>query len=90
MREEDDKEGWVDPDVVPECLSLHLRTCNLFKLSGLHDELMLARYIFKNARVLQTMKIWNVGQPGIERILFSVPRASSTCKLTVYNDSQSM
>ncbi|XP_024640659.1 F-box/FBD/LRR-repeat protein At2g04230 isoform X2 [Medicago truncatula] len=43
IREDDDIEDWVDSDVVPECLSLHLRTCNLFKLSGLQDELMLAR-----------------------------------------------
>ncbi|GAU25870.1 hypothetical protein TSUD_164110 [Trifolium subterraneum] len=31
----DDKENWVDPDVVPQCLSLHLRTCNLFNFLGL-------------------------------------------------------
>ncbi|GAU25865.1 hypothetical protein TSUD_164060 [Trifolium subterraneum] len=32
---EDDKENWVDPDVVPQCLSLHLRTCNLINFLGL-------------------------------------------------------
>ncbi|XP_058759428.1 uncharacterized protein LOC131632715 [Vicia villosa] len=31
----DDREEWVDLDVVPECLSLHLTTCNLFNFLGL-------------------------------------------------------
>ncbi|PNX81420.1 F-box/LRR-repeat protein, partial [Trifolium pratense] len=31
----DDKENWVDPDSVPQCLSLHLRTCILFNFLGL-------------------------------------------------------
>jgi hypothetical protein len=48
---------------------------------------MIARYILKNAIVLQTMKIWNGGQPEIERKLTSFPRASSTCELIVYDDS---
>ncbi|MCI02754.1 F-box/RNI/FBD-like domain protein, partial [Trifolium medium] len=26
----DDRENWVDQDFVPQCLSLHLRTCDLF------------------------------------------------------------
>jgi hypothetical protein len=46
---------------------------------------MLARYILKNAGVLQTMKIWNSGPPEIKRILSAFPRASSTCKLTIKN-----
>ncbi|CAJ2669803.1 unnamed protein product [Trifolium pratense] len=69
LDKKEDKENWVFPDVVPQCLSLHLRTCNLLSFSGLHGELMLVRYILKNASVLQTMKIWNSGQPEIERIL---------------------
>ena len=48
----DDKENWVDPDVVPQCISLHLRTCNLFNFLGLQGEVKLAKYILKNARVL--------------------------------------
>ncbi|GAU13060.1 hypothetical protein TSUD_173600 [Trifolium subterraneum] len=85
----DDKTIWVFPDDVPQCLSLHLRTCNLFRFLGLHGELMLASYILKNASVLQTMKIWNSGKQkrAIKRILSAVPMASSMCKLRVYNDS---
>jgi hypothetical protein len=48
-------------------------------------ELMLVRYILKNAGVLQTMKIWNsIRIPrGIRRTLSAFSRASSTCKLTI-------
>jgi hypothetical protein len=45
---------------------------------------MLAKYILKNAEVLQTMEIWNSGETKIKRQLSSCPRASATCKLTVY------
>jgi hypothetical protein len=75
----------MDPDSVPQCLSLHLKNCQLMSFLGLQGELLLAMYILKNARVLQTMEIWNVGQPEIG-VLYSCPRASSTCKLTVNHD----
>jgi hypothetical protein len=80
----DDTENWVDPDVVPQCLSLNLRTCNLFNFLGLQGEVKLAKYILKNARVLQTMDIINIGQANIKRLISLCPRASATCKLTVY------
>ncbi|XP_045794313.1 F-box/FBD/LRR-repeat protein At4g00160-like [Trifolium pratense] len=81
----DDKENWVDPDVVPQCLSLHLRACNLFNFLGLPGELLLARYILKNARVLQTMDIMNVGLANINGLISLCPRGSATCELTVYD-----
>ncbi|PNY09068.1 F-box/LRR-repeat protein [Trifolium pratense] len=31
----DDKENWMDPDFVPQCLSLHLRNCHLLNFFGL-------------------------------------------------------
>ncbi|GAU13057.1 hypothetical protein TSUD_173570 [Trifolium subterraneum] len=84
----DDKTNWAFPDVVPQCLSLYLRTCNLLGFRGLHGDLMLASYILKNASVLQTMKIWSgKGKSAIKRILSAVPTASSMCKLMVYDDS---
>ncbi|KAK2387729.1 FBD-associated F-box protein [Trifolium repens] len=79
----DDKENWVDPDFVPQCLPLHLRVCNLCSFLGLQGELRMARYILKTAKVLQTMRIDIIGQqPGLEELLSSFPRASSLCKLT--------
>ncbi|WJX77691.1 hypothetical protein P8452_60975 [Trifolium repens] len=53
---EDDKENWMDPDSVPQCLSLHLKNCRLMSFLGLQG------------------------------VLYSCPRASSTCKLTVNHD----
>jgi hypothetical protein len=81
-----DKENWVDPYVVPQCLSLRLRTCNLFQFYGLPGEVILARYILKNAKVLQNMTIWvssMCGQLDIKTMLSAYPWASSMCKLTV-------
>ncbi|WJX76181.1 hypothetical protein P8452_59624 [Trifolium repens] len=54
----DDKENWMDPDSVPQCLSLHLKNCQLMSFLGLQEE-----------------------------VLYSCPRASSTCELMVYDDS---
>ncbi|CAJ2639303.1 unnamed protein product [Trifolium pratense] len=78
----DDKENWVDPNFVPQCLSLHLRVFCFSSVFGLQGELQLARYILKNARVLQTMRISTIGEPEIKDLLSSFPRASSSCKLT--------
>jgi len=73
-----EEESWVDPNYVPQWLSLHLRICDLFR----QGELLVARYILKNARVLQTMTVWDNEHPEVERILSSCPRASSTFQLT--------
>jgi hypothetical protein len=84
-REKDVKENWVDPNFVPQCLSIHLKTCNLRNFLGrLKGELLLARYIIGNAKVLQTMRVWCKGQPDIKRKL-SCPQASATCKIIVSN-----
>ncbi|XP_058741194.1 FBD-associated F-box protein At5g56370-like [Vicia villosa] len=42
---QDDKENWVDPDCVPQCLSLHLKTCHLLSFLGLQGELLLANLL---------------------------------------------
>lgn len=80
-----DLENWVDQDFVPQCLSLHLTTCNIFNYyGGQEGELLLARYILKNARVLQTMTIWNICFK-IKGKLSSYPRASATCKVAIHD-----
>ncbi|CAJ2644206.1 unnamed protein product [Trifolium pratense] len=83
-----DKENWVDPYVVPQCFTLHLRTCNLLQFHGQPGEVILARYILKNAKVLQNMTIWNSSKSelhclAIKRMLSAYPWASSMCKLIV-------
>lgn len=94
-------ENWVDPKFVPHCISLNLRTCTLLRFKGLQGELLMAKYILKNARVLQTMTIrgpspvdYILAQVSvshfnfeyIERELFSFPRVSATCQLSVYKE----
>lgn len=81
------QQSWVNPTSAPQCLSLHLTTCTIrdFAFVDLQNDIMLARYILNNARVLQTMMIWSdKEQPQIERELSSCPRASTTCQLSVY------
>ncbi|CAK8530223.1 unnamed protein product [Lathyrus sativus] len=76
----------IDPEFVPCCLSSNLTTCTLwgFSITSLQGELMVARYILKNAAVLQTMIIWCVGErsPELEKNLSACPRASATCRLS--------
>ncbi|CAJ2672339.1 unnamed protein product [Trifolium pratense] len=86
---EDGQQNWVEPEFVPQCLSSYLRTCSIHiflslpSVDLLQSELMLAKYILKNARNLQTMKIWNI-HPEIERKLSTCPKASATCQLLFY------
>jgi hypothetical protein len=83
LNEEDDQENWVEPKLVPRCLTSHLRTCTIQHLSGPKFELMLAKYILKNARLLETMTIWTKRDlPEIERKLSPCPKASTTCQLS--------
>jgi hypothetical protein len=73
----------VEPEVVPQCLSSCLRNCTIHNLSG---ELIIAKYILKNARNLQMMEIWSImdDQSEIERKLSACPKASATCQLFIY------
>jgi len=47
----------MDPPIVPECLSSHLKTCSLIAFKGMKCELQFAEYILKSAKALHTMKI---------------------------------
>jgi hypothetical protein len=85
---EDDHENLVEePELVPQCVSSCLRTCTVRNVGGLQSELMLPTFILKNARILQTMKVWsdwNQRQSEIEEKLSPCPKASATCQLFVY------
>ncbi|XP_045802181.1 F-box/FBD/LRR-repeat protein At5g53840-like [Trifolium pratense] len=80
---EDVMENWVDPTFVPQCLSLQLKTCIMRHFLGQESEIQFTRYILKNARVLQTMKIHCGEDLEIEKELSLCPRASSTCELII-------
>ncbi|AES63288.1 F-box/RNI/FBD-like domain protein [Medicago truncatula] len=79
---------WLYPKSVPSCVSLNLTTCTMrdFALAGQQcNHIMLAIFILKNARVLETMTIWsNNKQSEIESRLSPCPRASATCQLSFY------
>ncbi|XP_058760962.1 FBD-associated F-box protein At3g52670-like [Vicia villosa] len=82
--EEDDQENWVEPGFVPQCLLSSLITCTIHDLSDLPSDFLLAKYILRNAKILQTMTICSYGEPSeIERKLLSCPKASATCRLLV-------
>ncbi|XP_045793066.1 FBD-associated F-box protein At5g56370-like [Trifolium pratense] len=77
--------NWVEPEVVPQCLSSFLRTCTIHNFLGLQSELMLIKYILKNARNLQFMRMQNIwDNPEIETELSTCPKASATCRLLFY------
>jgi len=85
--EEDDQEDRVEPEFVPQCLSSHLRTCTIQDNGGLQSEFMLAKYILKNAKFLQTMTFSSeIEQHELERKFSSCPKASAKCQLLVINN----
>ncbi|XP_058770621.1 F-box/FBD/LRR-repeat protein At3g52680-like [Vicia villosa] len=49
--------NWLEPDVVPECLSSQLRTCLIRNCRGRTCELQFAEYVMRNSKVLRTMTI---------------------------------
>jgi hypothetical protein len=80
--EEYDLQNWVEPEVVPQCFSSHLRTCTIHNFEGIQSELMLIKYILKNARNLQIMSIESISDhPEIETEVSTCPKASATCQV---------
>ncbi|CAJ2640161.1 unnamed protein product [Trifolium pratense] len=84
----DDQENSVEePELVPECVSSCLKTCAIRDIGGLESELILPTFILKNARILQTMKVWSgwmQKKSEIEEKLSPCRKASATCQLFVY------
>ncbi|RHN71558.1 putative FBD domain-containing protein [Medicago truncatula] len=77
---EDNQENWVDPEFVPQCFLSHLRTYTILNNAGPQSQLMLGKYILKNANSLQTMTISSESE---KRKLSECPKASATCQLLV-------
>ncbi|XP_045793822.1 F-box/FBD/LRR-repeat protein At4g26340-like [Trifolium pratense] len=80
-------DDWVDPSIVPKCLSSELRTCSLIGYVGMKREFQFAEYILKNAKALHTMKISasDVDLSIKHQMLMKLslcPRGSTTCKLS--------
>ena len=79
--------NWMDPTIVPECLSNQLRTCLLKGYTGTECEVQFAKYIMQNAKVLNSISIKSVSPIDINvkyqmiSKLASLARASPTCEL---------
>ncbi|RHN53806.1 putative FBD domain-containing protein [Medicago truncatula] len=79
--------NWIDPIIVPKCLSTQLRTCLLNDhKSSTESGLQFAKYIMQNSKVLNTMTIKSTSSRNRKAKyqmllkLASLPRASTTCK----------
>lgn len=74
---------WSYPQTVPACISLHLKTCSLKYYSDSKNEFQFARYILKNAKYLQTMKVYTLGEKNdMKRELSLCMKSSDTCTVS--------
>ncbi|XP_058772407.1 FBD-associated F-box protein At3g52670-like isoform X2 [Vicia villosa] len=79
--------NWRERTSIPECLSVHLRTCLIKQFTYTECGLQFAEYILKNSKVLDTMSIKSASfinenvKHQMLTILASEERASATCKL---------
>ncbi|KAF7825135.1 F-box/RNI/FBD-like domain protein [Senna tora] len=85
---------WIDnPNPIPECLSSHLRTCYIKGFGskeGFACVIPFAKYIVKNGRVLETMKISCIDQFAKDLIngeLLSWQKSSPTCQVNIVGGS---
>ncbi|TKY66174.1 FBD-associated F-box protein [Spatholobus suberectus] len=79
---------WPCPQCVPNCISLHLKTCCLIKYTGTQGEFEFAKYIMQNARLLKDMIICSYTGADENKKLEMIKelsfcsRLSSTCNLS--------
>ncbi|KAL9414424.1 hypothetical protein AB3S75_042819 [Citrus x aurantiifolia] len=79
--------GWIEGDIVPNCLLEHVKKIEIKGVEGDEDELILVEYLLKYSSVLEVMVICfkgSVSKPerrDIERSILQVQRASNRCKL---------
>ncbi|PNY17154.1 F-box/LRR-repeat protein [Trifolium pratense] len=75
----------INPNVVPKCISSHLRSCTL-NYEGFKDQIQFATYILENAPLLRVMKITVAEKFSSQGDLYeleSCPRISSECELSI-------
>ncbi|XP_057436170.1 FBD-associated F-box protein At3g52670-like [Lotus japonicus] len=53
------KEKWAFTEPVPECFSLHLRTCSIQNYQSRNDDFKFVEFILQNASFLQVMTLHN-------------------------------
>lgn len=75
---------WIEPQCVPNCLSLHVKKIEIFGFEGLTDELELVKYLLKNSEVLDKMIIRSMDGACSKKLfqkLLMFERGSKTCKV---------
>ncbi|XP_059624184.1 putative FBD-associated F-box protein At3g50710 [Cornus florida] len=75
------------PTNVPYCVLFHLKVIEIRYFFWCSDELKIAEYFLKNAKVLERMVIRSAGGQQSKIIcntLLGLPRGSKTCRLEVY------
>ncbi|XP_057436391.1 FBD-associated F-box protein At4g10400-like [Lotus japonicus] len=86
-------EHTIEPAVVPECVSLHLRTCSVrnYPVKSMYEDFDLAAYILQNARVLQVLTIHidphhstKSEKDQLFKYLSRCPKISQTCEIECY------
>ncbi|ESR63283.1 hypothetical protein CICLE_v10013951mg [Citrus x clementina] len=79
--------GWIEGDIVPNCLLEHVKKIEIKGVEGDEDELILVEYLLKYSSVLEVMVICfkgSVSKPerrDIGRSILQVQRDSNSCKL---------
>ncbi|KAI3931579.1 hypothetical protein MKW92_011181 [Papaver armeniacum] len=76
--------GWT-PDMVPQCILLHLKLVKFCEFYGSLEELNAVKTFLKNARVLQKMviKLSTNEQNKVMKKLLKYPRGSPSCIIQV-------
>ncbi|KAJ1382093.1 Leucine-rich repeat domain superfamily [Sesbania bispinosa] len=76
---------WPYPNFVPQCLSSKLRKCSILNYGGTECELLFAKYVLRNSRVLRSMKIYRKSSRDKFEMLKELclcPRSSPQCELS--------
>ncbi|XP_059670941.1 F-box/FBD/LRR-repeat protein At5g22660-like [Cornus florida] len=80
--------SFVEQEVVPSCLVMHLQEIKINGFQGLSDELKLIEYFLRNSKVLRKMEINNFNaeekqeREFLDKLLM-FPRGSMTCKILI-------
>ncbi|GFQ05858.1 putative F-box/FBD/LRR-repeat protein at5g44950 [Phtheirospermum japonicum] len=79
--------NWMEPTQVPSCMVSHLQTVRIHQLDCVEQELSMANYILRNAKVLKRMDIYSLDcvdkLETLKRISL-LERGSEACQLVLH------
>ncbi|XP_062028380.1 LOW QUALITY PROTEIN: putative FBD-associated F-box protein At5g53635 [Rosa rugosa] len=79
---------WHPPELVPNCLLSHVKTICIKRFLGRDDDFEVAKYLLKNGKVLNSMKIYTgdffvcTKEDMLEKLLM-FERGSKTCQVEI-------